>query len=406
MCFCDRQGIPESLLRTSDEKEGATGRPDQYRRSPALDGSDSDQEPSDEDVESDSSIDDQFEKDVSSLRDYSFISAVEDGKTFEMHSLVQLATRRWLEFEGQQETWKSEFIRRLNAQLPTGAYENWAACRAFLPHTVAAAAQRPKDEASLKGLASILYKAAWYLWLMGQGHEAQKMAEGAKKLSMKIFGRAHEESQYAIEMLGHAHNLQGHWKAAEKLFVEVMETRKQKLGVDHPSTLASMANLASTFSNQGRWEEAEKLDVEVMETSKQKLGVDHPSTLASMANLASTFSNQGRWEEAEKLDVEVMETSKQKLGADHPDTLTSMNNLAYTWNGQGRLPEALELIRECIRIGRDVLGGRHPHYLSSLETLHAWELKDTDPTTTAQRNPRSRPTFEEKIRRITARLKI
>ncbi|KAK6857488.1 hypothetical protein PG995_006315 [Apiospora arundinis] len=262
MCFCDRQGIPESLLRTSDEKEGATGRPDQYRRSPALDGSDSDQEPSDEDVESDSSIDDQFEKDVSSLRDYSFISAVEDGKTFEMHSLVQLATRRWLEFEGQQETWKSEFIRRLNAQLPTGAV--------------------------FKGLASILYKAAWYLWLMGQGHEAQKMAEGAKKLSMKIFGRAHEESQYAIEMLGHAHNLQGHWKAAEKLFVEVMEIRKQKLGADHPSTLTSMANLASTFSNQGRWEEAEKLFVEVMETRKQKLGADHPDTLTSMNNLAYT----------------------------------------------------------------------------------------------------------------------
>ncbi|KAK6860964.1 hypothetical protein PG995_004600 [Apiospora arundinis] len=253
MSFCDRQGIPESLLRASDEKEGATSRPDQYRRSPALDGSDSDQESSDEDVESDSSIDDQFEKDVSTLRDYSFISAVEDGKTFEMHNLVQLATRRWLEFEGQQERWKSEFIRRLNAQLPTGAYENWAACRAFLPHTVAAAAQRPKDEASLKGLASTLYKAAWYLLLMGQGHEAQKMAEGAKKLSMKIFGRAHEESQYAIEMLGHAHNLQGHWEAAEKLFVEVMETRKQKLGADHPSTLASMGNLASTYRNQGRW---------------------------------------------------------------------------------------------------------------------------------------------------------
>ena len=40
-----------------------------------------------------------------------------------------------------------------------------------------------------------------------------------------------------------------------------------------------------------------------METSKNKLGADHPSTLTSMANLASTFWNQGRWEEAEKLEV-------------------------------------------------------------------------------------------------------
>ncbi|KAK7937545.1 tpr domain protein [Apiospora aurea] len=124
MSFCDRQGIPESLLRASDEKEGTTNRPAQYRRSPALDDLGNDQESSDEDVESDSSIDDEFETDVSSLRDYSFISAVEDGKTFEMHSLVQLATKRWLEAEGQQEKWKSEFIHRLDVQLPTGAYEN------------------------------------------------------------------------------------------------------------------------------------------------------------------------------------------------------------------------------------------------------------------------------------------
>ncbi|KAH7627734.1 hypothetical protein B0T09DRAFT_234400, partial [Sordaria sp. MPI-SDFR-AT-0083] len=69
------------------------------------------------------------------------------------------------------------------------------------------------------------------------------------------------------------------------LEVQVMETRKAKLGADHPSTLTSMANLASTFWNQGRWEEAEKLEVQVMETRKAKLGTDHPSTLNSMANL-------------------------------------------------------------------------------------------------------------------------
>jgi pentatricopeptide repeat protein len=50
-----------------------------------------------------------------------------------------------------------------------------------------------------------------------------------------------------------------------------------------------MANLASTYRKQGRWEEVEKLFVQVMETSKTKLGADHPSTLTSMANLASTY---------------------------------------------------------------------------------------------------------------------
>ena len=68
----------------------------------------------------------------------------------------------------------------------------------------------------------------------------------------------------------------------------MIETSKKKLGVDHPSTLTSMANLALTYRNQGRWDAAEELEVQVMEMSKKKLGVDHPSTLTSMANLAVT----------------------------------------------------------------------------------------------------------------------
>ena len=60
--------------------------------------------------------------------------------------------------------------------------------------------------------------------------------------------------------------------------------------------------------------------MQVIETFKRVLEQEHPITLTSMANLASTYRNQGRWEAAEELDVQVMETSKKKLGADHPDT--------------------------------------------------------------------------------------
>jgi hypothetical protein len=114
----------------------------------------------------------------------------------------------------------------------------------------------------------------------------------------------------------------GSWDEAEKLQVDVMNARKTKLGSDHPDTLTSMANLASTYRNQGRWDEAEKLQVDVMNARKTKLGSDHPHTLTSMANLASTYWNQGRWDEAEKLQVDVMNARKTKLGSDHPDTLS------------------------------------------------------------------------------------
>src|SRR3954453_13056222 len=96
-----------------------------------------------------------------------------------------------------------------------------------------------------------------------------------------------------------------------------------------------------------------------METFKTKLGADHPSTLTSMANLASTYRNQGRWEEAEKLEVQVMETRKTKLGANHPDTLTTMNNLAFTWKILGRDVEAILLMKDCVQRRARILGVKH-----------------------------------------------
>ena len=58
-----------------------------------------------------------------------------------------------------------------------------------------------------------------------------------------------------------------------------MEIFQTKLGADHPDTLTSIANLVSTYQNQGWWEEAEKLEVQVTETRKTKLGADHPDKL-------------------------------------------------------------------------------------------------------------------------------
>ncbi|RYP30524.1 hypothetical protein DL767_006201 [Monosporascus sp. MG133] len=162
-------------------------------------------------------------------------------------------------------------------------------------------------------------------------------------------------------------------REAEELEVREMETRKTVLGPDHPDTLTSMANLASTYTNQGRtlvsmanlastyksqgrFKEAESLEVQVMETRKTVLGPDCPDTLTSMANLASTYGNQGRLKEAELLEVQVMETRKKVLGPDHPDTLTSMANLALTCQVQGRLKEAESLEVQVMETRMKVLG--------------------------------------------------
>ena len=101
-----------------------------------------------------------------------------------------------------------------------------------------------------------------------------------------------------------------------------MDMRKKLLGVKHPSTLLSIANLAVAYWKQGRWNEAEQLEVQVMDMRKKVLSTEHPDTLSSMANLAATYMNQGRWNEAEQLEVQVVDMRKKLLGVQHPDTLS------------------------------------------------------------------------------------
>ncbi|KAF1829023.1 hypothetical protein BDW02DRAFT_510943, partial [Decorospora gaudefroyi] len=93
---------------------------------------------------------------------------------------------------------------------------------------------------------------------------------------------------------------QGRWDDAEKLFVQVMETRKTKLGADHPSTLASMNNLAYTQKLLGREIEAIELIRECVQLCQQRFRPNHPNLLSSLAALA-------RWESEDAVaNVEIV----------------------------------------------------------------------------------------------------
>ncbi|KAF2679034.1 TPR-like protein, partial [Lentithecium fluviatile CBS 122367] len=347
MSFFDRQGIPEALLRNQDRTDNRrNGEAVIYRGSEDSDSNDN---------ESEASLDDGFEEDIVTLRDYSFIGVTTNSSTFEMHRLVQLAMQKWLKEQGQLEMWKEEHIRNLCAAFPTGEHKNWVQCQALFPHAKLTLLQPPKSKESLQRWALLLYNAAWYAWQKGDLGDAQKLSEESMKVWKKLLGKDHADTLNSMAMVGLAAKLAGRWKEAEELEVQVMETRKRVLGEEHSETLTSMANLASTYRNQGRWKEAtsmanlastyrnqgrwkeaEELEVQVIETSSRVLGEEHPSTLTSMANLASTYRNQGWWKEAEELEVQVIETRKRVLGEEHPSTLTSMANLASTYRNQGR----------------------------------------------------------------------
>ncbi|OCL01847.1 hypothetical protein AOQ84DRAFT_305891, partial [Glonium stellatum] len=81
------------------------------------------------------------------------------------------------------------------------------------------------------------------------------------------------------------------------------------------------------------------LEVQVIETYKSKLRVDHPNMLTSMANLAMnnlafTFKSKGEEGKAIRLMEEYVRKRKHILGPDHPCTKDSEDTL-NSWRIEG-----------------------------------------------------------------------
>jgi hypothetical protein len=225
-------------------------------------------------------------KALGTLKAFCFISEAKDH-SLDMHRLVQLVARKWLVIKREMAKFAQHALKTVSDAYPYGQFETRELCLKYLPHA----------HAVLE-------------------NESTGLIEGR------------EERACLLHCVAGYFDYEGRWKEAEQYQIGAVKLRTEFLGEEHPDTLTSMNNLASTYWNQGRWKEAEKLGVHVMEIRKRVLGEEHPSTLTSMVNLASTYRNQGRWKEAEALEVDVMETSKRVLGEEHPSTLMSMANLS------------------------------------------------------------------------------
>jgi tetratricopeptide (TPR) repeat protein len=344
MSFFDRQGIPTALLRT--QSSSAVSEP-----AAAV------------------SVDDGFEEDLLMLRDYSFVTVTRDANTFEMHSLVQLATRTWLESQGQVDKWREHFIASLCAELPSGEHENWAKCEALFPHARAALAQRPKDNESLKKWALLLYRAAFYAWQQGRAGEAEHMSMVSMEVRTEVCGKESAETLISMNMVGLSRELEGKYEEAEAMHRQTLAWREKVLGYEHPDTLGSMNNLALVLDSQGKYEEAEAMNRQTLAQSEKVLGHEHPCTLTSINNLAGGLRRQGKYKEAEAMHQQTLARSEKVLGYEHPDTLGSMNGLATVLGSQGKYKEADAMYRQTLGRREKVLGHEHPSTLKSMNNL-------------------------------------
>ena len=80
---------------------------------------------------------------------------------------------------------------------------------------------------------------------------------------------------------------------------------------------------------QGRYSDAEPLYLEALNIRRSQQGDLHPSTAASLNNLAALYCVQGRYSDAEPLYLQAIAIWMEKLGENHPNTQTGWENFRY-----------------------------------------------------------------------------
>lgn len=212
-------------------------------------------------------------------------------------------------------------------------------------------------------------------WRMEKARELHAMAVTGMRNNSK-FGPMHLDTLVAMDHLAltyleinpNEYNSGEDLDRAYELLVEVLNSRRKKLGKEHPYTLWAAANLARVKGAQGKLVEAET-DIRVgLVTATRNLGSQHIGTLFGKLHLGDNLLRQRRVPEAIELLMEVADGHRHMASAnkgEHPDRVSALHHLSNCYKVQGKMDEAVRVCEEAIR-GLTAIGGQAHPYMKQL----------------------------------------
>lgn len=352
MSFFNQQGIPEFMMRHYADESGDAEEDLLNRQLESEDG------------------DFDFDEDVAVLLAFSLVSTTKREDEFEMHGLVQLATRIWLGSTNIGQKCHQTFIQAMAQEFPPGGdYANWPRCQALFPHVLPIAEQEDPAIVKTNKWAFLLYNASSYAWRQGLYVQAEGMASKSLRAQREASDADESTLFYAMSLFGSILADLGKYEEAESLQRKALVGGRTVLGLEHPAVLVIMNNLAQSLRGQGKYNKAESIYRKTMAAYEKVPDLGHRDALATADNLAIVLGCQGKYEEAELIHRKTLATSEKVLGLEHPDTLTTADTLALLLRWQGKYAEAESMLRKTLVASEKVLGREHPGTLTTLNNL-------------------------------------
>ncbi|KAK2925138.1 hypothetical protein FoTM2_015417 [Fusarium oxysporum f. sp. vasinfectum] len=292
---------------------------------------------------------------VGTLCGYSFLTKREDGETFDMHSLVHLATQRWNEDDGLEIRLMA--FKHIAKVFPTNDWENREIWRQYMPHALRLLTNT--DDGDTKDRCVLGYWVGGCLLADGRIRQAVHILESVVELQRTTLAendRKRLESQHALAI---ASSSNGQTKEAIELLKHVVVIEAD-LAENHPHRLASQHALAATYQSNGQIKEAVELFEHVVAVEADILPENHPDRLMSQHELALAYGADGQVKEAIELLEHVVAVRASILSEDHPNRLVSEAILGIVYQNNGQTKEAIEMLEHVVAVQAVKLSEDHP----------------------------------------------
>lgn len=305
---------------------------------------------------------------LGTLKAFSFITNHENSQHLDIHRLVHLATRNWLQMQGTLLEWTNKALSHMNMLFPFPREENRHMWRPLLPHArhiIESLAPSTPTRAAIY----LLHIFGYGVLQDGRYREARRAFSTVTDFYKTSLGIEHPVTLSTQATLAQIYLRQGEWSKAESLNMQTLDSLKKVVGFESMVTLTSMTAQVSIYCAQERWTEAEKLELQTLKFYERALGTKHPQTLMNKSYLALIYREKGKWNQSRKLNLQILKCHRTALGTEHPLTLISTRNLADDYRYLGLLRKAEALQTQATETSKRILGAEHPDTIRATGSL-------------------------------------
>ena len=300
---------------------------------------------------------------LATLRAYAFVTLSETSEHYDMHRLVHLASKIWLNEQAATHVVFEKTTAHLAEIFPKGDYPDRFIWREYFPH-----AFRLLD--NTRGLdIEARYELCYWLGIClqedGRTQEAVRWLSECCKWRQSHLPEDDLSRLDSQDRLAMAYYSNGKVQEAVTLLEYVVKIQRVVLKEDDPELLTSQHDPAIVYVALGKFEQSIEFLENVAMIEKRTLTEKDPSRLASQHELAAAYHAAGRIDEAIKLLEHVVSVRSSSLAEDHPDRLASQHDLAAAYHAAGRIDEAIKLLEHVVSVRSSSLAEDHPDRLAS-----------------------------------------